>query len=129
MELGVFILFVWILFGIAAGIVLANKGRSGCGGFLLGFLLGPIGLVIALVMRADQAALDQEELSAGRARRCPSCAEIVRAEALKCKHCGADLPPEDPEEIRIRRRAATGEKALLIIVGTVIVLAIVGALN
>lgn len=111
MEL--FILFVWCLFGIAGGIVLGNKGRSGCGGFLLGFLLGPIGLVIALVMRADQGALERQDLASGTARRCPSCAEIVRAEALKCKHCGADLPPVDPEEIEIRQQSTTVEKAFL----------------
>ena len=27
------------------------------------------------------------------ARRCPFCAEEVRVEAIKCKHCGSELPP------------------------------------
>ena len=47
------LIVIWVLFGIAAAVVMTNKGRSGCGGFALGFLLGPIGLVIALVMGAE----------------------------------------------------------------------------
>lgn len=28
----------------------------------------------------------------GTGRKCQMCAEIVRAEAIKCRFCGADLP-------------------------------------
>jgi len=103
----------WALCGIAAAITLSNKGRSGCGGFLLGFLLGPIGLALALVMKADQAVLDGQQIRSGAARTCPSCAEVVKIEAVKCKHCGADLPPVDAEEIEIRQRADTVEKGFI----------------
>jgi hypothetical protein len=41
---------IWILFGIGAAIAAHNKGRSGFGWFLLGFLLGPFGLVFALLI-------------------------------------------------------------------------------
>lgn len=113
---------IWILCGIAAAITLSNKGRSGCGGFLLGFLLGPIGLVIALVMKADQGVLDGQQVRSGAARTCPSCAEVVKIEALKCKHCGADLPPMDQEEIDIRQRADTFERGF--IVATILLLSL-----
>ena len=50
-ELIVF-LTIWALpFGVLVGILMRNKGRSSCGGFALGFLLGPIGLVIAFLMK------------------------------------------------------------------------------
>lgn len=84
---------IWILFGVAGGIILANKGRSGCGGFALGFLLGPIGLIIALVMGKDHTELDKQALKKGDVRKCPTCAELVKVEATKCRFCGSDLPP------------------------------------
>lgn len=50
-ELIVF-LTIWALpFGVLVGILMRNKGRSSCGGFALGFLLGPIGLVIAFLIK------------------------------------------------------------------------------
>lgn len=86
------LLAIWLLCGIAGGIILSNKGRSGCGGFALGFLLGPIGLIIALVMQTDHKELEKRSLRGGDTRKCPSCAEIIRAEARKCRFCGSDLP-------------------------------------
>ena len=87
-----FLLMIWFLFGVAGGMILSNKGRSGCGGFALGFLLGPIGLVIALVMQADHKELEHRSLHGGDMRKCPSCAEVIRVEAKKCRFCGSDLP-------------------------------------
>lgn len=87
------LLLIWILCGVAGGMILANKGRSGCGGFALGFLLGPFGLVIALVMGTDHKELEKRSLEEGDMRKCPSCAELVRVEATKCRFCGSELPP------------------------------------
>ena len=50
-------LLVWVAFGVIGAMIMANKGRSGVGGFLLGICLGIIGLIMALVMRPS---LDHE---------------------------------------------------------------------
>ncbi len=38
---------VWLVCGVLAGAVASSKGRSGGGWFLIGFLLGPLGLIAA----------------------------------------------------------------------------------
>lgn len=50
------VLVIGLLFAAACGagsaMILSRKGQSGCAGFALGFLLGPIGLIVALVLPA-----------------------------------------------------------------------------
>ena len=41
------IVIIWICFGIIGAMIASSKGNSGFGGFLLGILLGPIGILIA----------------------------------------------------------------------------------
>lgn len=79
-----FILIFWICCGIAAAMVASSKGRDTGGWFVLGLLLGPFGLIFALIVSKEGPAQDE--------RKCPFCAEYVKREAVVCKHCGRDLP-------------------------------------
>lgn len=102
-----------VICAFIGGSISSSKGRSYGEGFALGFLLGIIGLIIVAVLPKNDTALEESKLTDGTSKKCPYCAEIVKREAVVCKHCGRDLPiqeiqqeieqPIDPVEIERRR--------------------------
>jgi hypothetical protein len=82
------LVLVWIVLAIAVGAYASSKGRSGVGFFFLSLLLSPlIGFLFALVAKTDAAALELRALGGGDMRKCPHCAELVKAEAAICRYC------------------------------------------
>jgi len=45
---------IWFLFGLTSAVVANQKGNSGCLWGLMGFLLGPFGLIMALVVKGKK---------------------------------------------------------------------------
>lgn len=91
-------LIFWIFCGLIAGAIYRGKGRSEAIGCVAGFLLGPFGILLALasgknsVGLAKQTAKEENKaIARGEMQRCPYCAEVIRADARVCKHCGRDL--------------------------------------
>jgi zinc-ribbon domain len=82
------LLAFWLLCGILAGIIASSKGGSGFLGFVVGALLGPIGVIISLFM-GNSKNLAEKAVVSGEMKKCPQCAELVLAEAKICKHCGS----------------------------------------
>ena len=46
----VFFVVLWLACGLIARRIVRSRGGSGAGGFLLGFLVGPVGVIVALLM-------------------------------------------------------------------------------
>ena len=68
--------FLWLVCGVVAAMIGSKKGE-GCAGFIFGVLLGPIGILIAV-------------LSSGNRKSCPSCKEMINKQAKVCPHCQRD---------------------------------------
>jgi Uncharacterised protein family UPF0547 len=84
----------WLMCGGLAAMIASAKGGSAGLGFLVGALFGPFGIIAAFFMGGEEQKADKD-VAAGTHKKCPRCAEIVKADALVCKHCGhefAELP-------------------------------------
>ena len=90
-----FVISIWVICAIVAAIVAGKKNRNGAGWFFAALFLTPLMLLIILALPA--AAGTEGQLAVRGLRKCPFCAEEVKAEAVICKHCGKDLPKMQAE--------------------------------
>ena len=104
------LLVISALLGLLPASIAKRKGYGFGAWWLYGSALFLVALPHALMMKLNQAGIEARQLDEGM-KKCPSCAEIVRGEAAKCRFCGYDWVPivaswtieeeeEDPSERR-----------------------------
>jgi RNA polymerase subunit RPABC4/transcription elongation factor Spt4 len=77
------LVLLWVICGIAAGMIATGRNANGCLWFGLGILLGPIGLALSFM--------------AGSNRKCPHCQANVHQQATKCPKCQSALSVADAQ--------------------------------
>lgn len=98
--------FTWFLFAILVGVLASKYGRSGLGWFILATIISPLFaglfLIVAILPGKDGKKVSGGTASAvcfaasdGPTKKCPFCAELIKFDAIKCKHCGEDVRPAE----------------------------------
>lgn len=87
------VLIVAALLGLVVGAIAQSKGRSFFGWWLYGALLFIVAIVHVLVLKPDVKGVEARALQGGDQRKCPHCAEVIKAEAKVCRYCGRDVEP------------------------------------
>jgi len=83
------LIFWWIVLSVVIGYFATKKGRDPGRWFVIALITSPLLAGIFLLVSSD--ITEQEELKDGVLKKCNLCAELIKKEAVKCKHCGADL--------------------------------------
>jgi hypothetical protein len=74
MRIRLMLVFGWVVLGLVGATLLRSRGMKPSAAFAVGLLLGPFSLLVAVATPTS--------------KKCPMCAELVKKDALVCKHCG-----------------------------------------
>jgi hypothetical protein len=90
---------IWLCCALMSAAVAERKGRSVLVWLLAGVVLGPVGLILSIINPGGEPSASVIKAS-GR-KKCPRCAEVIKADALVCRFCQCPTPL--PEKAKPKR--------------------------
>lgn len=115
------VLFLFVdalVFCVVGAFIAREKNREMAEGALLGFLLGPLGVIVEGLLPTRPPSTDASALTVADVQKvCPACAELIKAEAHLCRFCGHQFPDADvgkavaEAEALLQRRTAHEREA------------------
>jgi hypothetical protein len=88
----VVIIALWLLFSFLIGAWSISKGKGFGLGFCISFFISPIfGAIIVALLSESKDSILKGAIENGELKKCPSCAEYIKQEAIKCRFCNSDL--------------------------------------
>lgn len=92
---GILVFLAWFFFSFVIAQYADNKGRSPVGWLFISLVFSPIIAWLILLATPKRAGkIEARAITSGEYKRCPNCAELVRSAAIKCRHCGSELPKQ-----------------------------------
>ncbi|UJD90118.1 zinc ribbon domain-containing protein [Rahnella aquatilis] len=83
------LLIIAAVLGLIPAFIAQSKGRSFGAWWLYGFLLFIVAIIHVLII----PSLHNPSVKSSELRECPFCAEPIKRQASKCKHCGSEVSP------------------------------------
>lgn len=109
------ILVIGAIIGLIPAAIAKSKGYSFILWWIFGTFLFIVALPVALLMKPNTAAIEQNKMREGM-KKCPFCAELIKLEATVCRYCGRELncsqatQSEAPQDIKATRYRIIGEE-------------------
>jgi len=93
-------MFAGLVFSMILGLLPAFIAQSkGSTAFFLWWFYGTMLFIVALphslLIKKDSEKIEKKQIIEDGLKKCPMCAELVKNEAVKCKHCGSELKLEE----------------------------------
>lgn len=120
-------LVVAALLGLIPAFIAQSKGRSFGGWWLYGFLLFIVAIIHVLFVPSLNSSGAAVTDSQGPMRDCPYCAESVKYQATKCKHCGSEIEPMPVPEPKYNGTQIAWSR-IAILIGGIVLLAIISGI-